>query len=65
MQDNFLQVAHTLDLLADHPESFIVTQKAIYYVPGTEEESPEIIPISPTDYATIRQTLIYTFRDKE
>lgn len=62
MADNFLQVSHTLDLLADHPESFIITSKAIYLVTA---DAPEIIPITPTDYESIRHTLIYTFRNKE
>lgn len=61
MQDNFLQVAHTLDLLADHPESFIITPQAIYYV--TDE--PEIVPITDTQYNAIRSTLTTLYRDKE
>lgn len=62
MQDNFLQVAHTLDLLADHPESFIITSKAIYLV---NADQPEIIPINETQYHELRHTLLYLYRDKE
>jgi len=62
MQDNFLQVSHTLDLLADHPESFVITPHAIYLVNQNESE---IIPLTETQYHELRHTLLYLYRDKE
>ena len=60
--DTFLETAHTLDLLADHPHTLVINSNGFYYVDA--ENILHSISLTKTEYNSIRHTLISTLQDR-